>query len=73
VRYPELRTTAQNVLYLAFALLASVYIVSNLPYKLRKAWRHATIPGAIEEDAAEEVEDEADRKGPDPYEDKNKT
>ena len=62
VRYPHLRTSAQNVLYLAFAVLATVYIVSQMPRKLRKTWRHATQPGAIEDDALEDAEDEAERK-----------
>ncbi len=62
VRYPSLRTPAQNVLYLAFAILGSVYIISRLPYRLNKALRHATVPGAIEEDALEDAEEEADQK-----------
>jgi hypothetical protein len=62
VRYPDLRTPAQNVLYLAFALLGTVYVVSQMPHKLKKAWRHANIPGAMEEDAEIEAEEESDRK-----------
>jgi hypothetical protein len=62
VRYPSLRTPAQNVLYLAFAVLGVVYVVSQMPHKLRKAWRHANVPGAMEEDAALDEEDEADRR-----------
>lgn len=62
VRYPSLRTPAQNVLYLAFALLGTVYIVSQMPNKLHKAWRHATISGAIEDDALEDAEEEADQR-----------
>lgn len=62
VRYPHLRTPAQNVLYLAFALFGTVYVVSQMSTKIRKAWRHATQPGAIEDDAMIDAEDEAERK-----------
>jgi hypothetical protein len=62
IRYPSLRTPAQNVLYLAFAILSAAYIVSQMPAKIRKAWRHANVPGAIEDDAQIDAEDEAERK-----------
>jgi hypothetical protein len=62
VRYPTLRTPAQNVLYIAFAVLGTVYVVSQMPHKIQKAWRHANIPGAMEEDAHEDAEQEAERK-----------
>jgi thiol:disulfide interchange protein len=62
VRYPDLRTPAQNVLYLAFAILGSIYIVSRMPNKISKTWRHATQPGTIEEDALEDSEEEAERR-----------
>lgn len=54
VRYPTLRSSAQNVLYLAFAILAIFYVVAAMPGRLNRAWRHATIVGAIEDDALDE-------------------
>lgn len=62
IRYADLRTPSQNVLYIVFAVFAAVYLIKQLPDRLRKAWRHATIPGAIEEDKQHEDEAEAEVK-----------
>lgn len=40
----------ENIVYWIFAALSAVCLFPQIPYKLRKTWRNAMVPGSIEED-----------------------
>jgi len=44
------QTQAENVVYWVFAGLSALYILPQIPQKVRKSWRNATIPGSLEMD-----------------------
>lgn len=46
-------TTPENVVYWALAIASLVFFVREFPSKIRKAWRAATVLGAIEQDILE--------------------
>jgi hypothetical protein len=41
-----------RVVYWLFAGFSTLYVVTQIPAKVRKVWRYATIPGALESDTA---------------------
>ena len=43
---------AEKVVYWIFCGLAAFYSVPRIPEKLRRTWRYATVPGALEEEVA---------------------
>jgi hypothetical protein len=44
------RTGAENTVYWLCAVLSALFLVSQVPAKLRKSWRNAMVPGSLEED-----------------------
>lgn len=43
-------TTYENVAYWIFAVLSILYMIPQLPAKIRKSWRNATVAGSLDED-----------------------
>lgn len=44
-------TDAENVVYWIFVALSALYMLPQIPSRLRKNWRYSMIPGVLEEDA----------------------
>ena len=44
------QTQTENTVYWVFAGLSALYILPQVPSKIRKSWRNATIPGSLETD-----------------------
>ena len=43
-------STAENVVYWIFAVLSILYMLPQIPAKVRKSWRNATIAGSLQAD-----------------------
>ncbi|HLF08052.1 MAG TPA: hypothetical protein VI789_01710 [Dehalococcoidia bacterium] len=43
-------TSAENIVYWIFALLSLLYMLPQLPRKVKKAWRNANVRGSLELD-----------------------
>lgn len=44
------RTRTENIVYWVFAALAAIYVLPQIPARIRKLWRNATVPGSLEMD-----------------------
>lgn len=44
------QTETENVVYWVFAGLSALFMLPQIPEKLRKSWRNAMIPGSLEAD-----------------------
>lgn len=44
------RTQTENTVYWVFAGLSALYMLPQVPSKIRKSWRNATVPGSLETD-----------------------
>lgn len=40
----------ENMVYWVFAVLSALYMLPQIPSRLRKVWRNAMVPGSLEED-----------------------
>jgi hypothetical protein len=43
-------TKAENIIYWVFAAISALYMLPQIPSKIRKSWRHAMISGSLDED-----------------------
>ncbi len=45
-------TRIENIIYWIFAIISLLYMVPQMPSKIKKAWRSANVSGALEENIA---------------------
>lgn len=43
-------TTGENIVYWVFAAFSALYMLPQIPKRIKNAWRHAMVPDAIEAD-----------------------
>lgn len=48
------RTRTENVIYWIFAAFSALYMLSQIPQKIRRSWKIAMSPGALEADILEQ-------------------
>lgn len=57
------QTRAENIVYWVFAGLAALYILPQIPAKIRKSWRNSMIPASVQEDIVRRQLESAARHG----------
>jgi len=43
-------SNAENIVYWVFSVFSALYVVFQIPNRIKKTWRFVMVPGALEED-----------------------